>query len=746
MRVGIRRLSLYIPLGFVEQTDLETLHGVPGKYTKGLEQVAMGVWDPAKEDVQSMALTAVRDLRVDPAAVGYVAVGTETLVDKSKSLKTVLMQLFPGNDRVEGVTHVNACYGGTAALLAACAWVQSDAWDGRLAVVVACDTAEYDPSTSAVATGGAGAVAMLVGPDAALVLEAQRSTVSKHVWDFYKPEDEPYPRVQGKLSQDCYLEAVRACWGEEDTDADVYCFHAPYSKLVRKAAAAVGIEGDDFAQKVQPGLRVCKSNGNMYTASLYGCLVAWAPHLHLGQRVAMFSYGSGYVATLFFLRVAKTEVPVDATRLDKRVRVMPVHKPPVWPDAAVLESVDDEKRRYYTVPDAGSYATSDVPSLPLRQERTKLLTTAGDAAKKIASAIADLPMHGAAVDYEDVLGRCCERVVGCVGVPVGVAGPLRVNGRKVWVPMATTEGALVASTNRGCKALSASAGVTVKVTERKMTRAPVLEFPSLDDAFACAQWVRETNLLAPAVEATSRFTRLQSVRPVLHGRRLHLMVTCTTGDAMGMNSVTKAARAVVAAVLERFPDTRLLALSGNLCSDKKASAELWSHGRGCSVTAEAYVDAATLRDVLKVTSARALCTTHRAKVFEGSVLAGSHAGAQCHAANVVAAVFVATGQDVAQTGTSSACLFSVEEVRNEEGCGGEGGIRVTCTMPCIEVGAVGGGTHLRAQAACRALLGERAEDVATGIVGAVLAAELSLLSALCTDDLLGAHMRLGRKP
>jgi hydroxymethylglutaryl-CoA synthase len=326
--VGIRRMSLYVPRACVRHSDLERHDGCAPKYTVGLGQESMGVWDPAKEDVVSMALGATRDLlrHVDARDIGCVRVGTETLVDKSKSLKTHLVGLLAdgGSARVEGVTHLNACY------------------------------------------------AMLVGPDAALVLEPRRATVSGDVHDFYKPELEPYPRVDGKLSQRCYLDALDAClrdyFRDDIAPVDYWAFHAPYAKLVLKASARVaahqsGTQDEEraaefFEARVRPGMEVCKRNGNMYTASLYGCLASLAVHgaLAPGKRVAAYSYGSGYVASLFTLR-ARRAVPVDGYhRLSdaRRAVVSPEAferrlEIPTAADAYTLH-VDDAMRRSYRPP------------------------------------------------------------------------------------------------------------------------------------------------------------------------------------------------------------------------------------------------------------------------------------------------------------------------------------------------------------------------------------------------------------
>lgn len=170
-------------------------------------------------DIYSFALTAVSSLlrkyAIEPTSIGRLEVGTETLLDKSKSVKSVLMQLFSsaGNNDIEGVDTVNACYGGTNALFNSVNWVESSAWDGRDAIVVAGDIALYKKG-NARPTGGAGCVAMLIGPNAPIVLEpGLRGSYMQHAYDFYKPDlTSEYPIVDGHFSVKCYTQAVDACY------------------------------------------------------------------------------------------------------------------------------------------------------------------------------------------------------------------------------------------------------------------------------------------------------------------------------------------------------------------------------------------------------------------------------------------------------------------------------------------------------------------------------------------------------
>lgn len=252
--VGILGIEVYTPSTYISQSELEEHSGVSkGRYTIGLGQEGMGLCGD-REDVNSLALTVVHSLlekyNISPEEVGRLEIGTETLTDKSKSTKTHLLPLFHPNTDIEGATIINACYGGTAALLNAFAWVESDGWDGRFAIVVAADIAVYEKGPAR-PTGGAGAVAVLVGRDAFLTFDPrERVAFAEHVWDFYKPDSSvEYPTVDGALSQVCYYRALDDCYmrfaakmeklhGKTLFNAnapDYFVFHSPYNKLVQKS-------------------------------------------------------------------------------------------------------------------------------------------------------------------------------------------------------------------------------------------------------------------------------------------------------------------------------------------------------------------------------------------------------------------------------------------------------------------------------------------------------------------------------
>ncbi|KAH9589991.1 Hydroxymethylglutaryl-CoA synthase, mitochondrial [Schistosoma haematobium] len=410
---GIIALEIYFPKFYVSQHDLEVEDKCVGKYTQGLGQTSLGFCS-IQEDINSMCLTVVSNLirrtNLDLKTIGFLEVGTETIIDKSKSTKTVLMQLFEtaGNFDVEGTDTKNACFGGTSALFGALNWLESSYCNGRMALVVAADIAVYGDK-SARPTGGAGAVAILLGPNAPLVIDfGLRAVYMKHCYDFYKPNlSSEYPIVDGHFSMQCYREALEMCyklyrhksaskglnsiittpWRDTlpkvNNAIDYMCLHAPFTRLVQKAIGWLAMidmrtEGiiadtlndsdvflssskagqlchnnhqmtskseyfdqidpsifnalkdyrllDDkhipdhqldticlkateslYRRKVDPGLMFVKNIGNMYTASLYACLVSLLLNTSkaelLGRRILMYSYGSGMASAMYSILI-----------------------------------------------------------------------------------------------------------------------------------------------------------------------------------------------------------------------------------------------------------------------------------------------------------------------------------------------------------------------------------------------------------------------------------------------------------
>jgi len=241
---------------------------------------------------------------------------------------------------------------------------------------------------------------------------------------------------------------------------------------------------------------------------------------------------------------------------------------------------------------------------------------------------------------------------------------------------------------------------------------------------------------------------LLTIQTHIAGRNLYIRFSASSGDAMGMNMVGKGVDKALAILTERF-DVKLLALSGNVCTDKKPAAVNWINGRGKSVIVDCTISGNIIRDVLH-TSVDALCQANVAKNLVGSAMAGSIGGYNAHSANIVAATFLATGQDPAQVVASSNCITLMEPANDGQD------LYMSVSMPSLEVGTVGGGTALSGQNSMLELLGcsgshpsepgSNARKLASIIASTVMAGELSLMSALTSGHLISSHMRLNRKP
>ena len=353
-------------------------------------------------------------------------------------------------------------------------------------------------------------------------------------------------------------------------------------------------------------------------------------------------------------------------------------------------------------------------------------------------------LRASAIDPALVRGNT-ENFTGMLHVPVGVAGPLVVCGEfargPYYVPLATTEGTLVASASRGMALMAAVGGATVTVSESRMQRAPLFELPSAREARDFRDWVlAHERQLREVAESTSRHARLLGMRVTLVGRAAHLRLDFDTGEAAGQNMVHRAGHAVQCWVEQHYPRPLLGSyLSGNTETDKKVSVANTLLGRGKHVTAEVRLPLALLEHKLRAPLSRISRQIRLGQ--EGSFVTGSLSNC-FQAANAVAALFLATGQDMATVGESSTGVLQVSEEPDEH-------LYMALTLPSLSVGVHGGGTQLPSQAECLDMLGCRepggAHKLAEIIAATALACEISLMGAAVTSsEWARSHEALGR--
>lgn len=371
-------------------------------------------------------------------------------------------------------------------------------------------------------------------------------------------------------------------------------------------------------------------------------------------------------------------------------------------------------------------------------------------AMELATGISLQNIGNNSIDFNLLLAKNIENPIGVAQVPMGIAGPLKINGEYAngtfFVPLCTTEGALVASVNRGCAAITASGGAVSRVIKDGMARAPLFAVPSVVDAKKLVEWVQKNfDKMVNVVQQTTQHGSLIRIDPHIVGNNVFLRFVFSTGDAMGMNMATIACDDIRKLIETECPFADCISLSGNLCVDKKPSAINFLYGRGKSVISEAVIKRDIVQKVLKTTPEDMVEVVVR-KNLVGSALAGASYGFNAHFANMIAAVFLATGQDAAQVPESSMGINTAQVLET-------GDLYFSATLPSLEVGTVGGGSGLPTQKEAMTILGcqgggnpsgSNAKKFAEIVAAAVLAGELSLIAALSAQHLAEAHKRLGR--
>jgi hydroxymethylglutaryl-CoA reductase (NADPH) len=334
-----------------------------------------------------------------------------------------------------------------------------------------------------------------------------------------------------------------------------------------------------------------------------------------------------------------------------------------------------------------------------------------------------------------------ENPIGVAQVPLGVAGPVLVHGQHArgtyYVPLATSEGALVRSYERGMVALTHAGGVQTAVLADENQTAPTFFFPDVESACRFQQWAPlQLDEMRKAAATTTRHGRLRSLMCYQVGRQVLVNLGFTTGDAQGMNMIVKATDAVCRWVERNYEGASYFLFSG-LCSEKRASAFLLTRGKGKRVTAGCLLPHQVLRMYLHVTADQLF------RVWQSTVMGHLQAGAigySAHAANGLAAIFIATGQDVANV-VNSACALTCFEPHPD-------GLYVSTTLPALTVATVGGGTSLPTQREALEVLGcygtGNAVKFAEIVAAALLGGEISMGAAIASREFVDAHERYGR--
>jgi NADP-dependent 3-hydroxy-3-methylglutaryl-CoA reductase len=340
-----------------------------------------------------------------------------------------------------------------------------------------------------------------------------------------------------------------------------------------------------------------------------------------------------------------------------------------------------------------------------------------------------------------------ESFIGTIEIPVGIAGPLLIHGREmkglIYAPFATTEGALIASATRGAKALTLSGGVSSWALSKKMIRAPVFEFNNIPEALCVAYWLKmNIDLIRHHAERHSHYAKLTKLDIFHQGKYLHVYFIYETGDAAGQNMTTMCTDKACEWIKKELRDTlQIPAISfiidGNLSSDKKVSGYNMHSGRGTRVMSECFIPENIINRVLGTTSKDFM---HAYNIMLASSITMGAIGFNINSSNVIAAMFVATGQDIASVHEASLSQLYAE-------LSGDG-IYLCLTLPCLTIGTIGGGTGLPAQNECLKILNcsgkGKINRLAEIICAYCMALDLSTISAAAAGEFARAHEQMGR--
>ena len=382
-----------------------------------------------------------------------------------------------------------------------------------------------------------------------------------------------------------------------------------------------------------------------------------------------------------------------------------------------------------------------LPRMPGDDLNPKIVSARQDYVRKFTGA-SPKTVFDYTLDTHSIKGNI-EHFVGAAQVPIGMAGPLRVNGEHAQgdflIPMATTEGTLVASYNRGMKLLNMNGGVTATVVGDAMQRAPVFIFDNARQTRDFVQWLEQHfEQIKQEADASDPHVNLSYIDPILSNKFAYLRFNFTTGDAAGQNMVGRATFVACSWILARYQGIKNFFLESNLATDKKSSQINIMRTRGKRVTAEATIRKDDLRRVMRVEPRQ--IDIHGRVSAVGSFLAGT-TNTGLHSANGITAMFIATGQDVANVAESSAAILYSEVDEN-------GDLYLSLTIPALIVATCGGGTGLSTQRECLEMLdcfgANKVRKFAEIVASVVLAGEISLACAISSLDWVTSHEEYGR--
>lgn len=404
-----------------------------------------------------------------------------------------------------------------------------------------------------------------------------------------------------------------------------------------------------------------------------------------------------------------------------------------------LENLIGQIRMHNTaVPPRDSFPTEEMASVEGKEKRLAYLAQEACASFSYLNGVKNFS------DFRSLEGNI-ENFIGMTQVPTGIIGPLRVLGTATdndyYVPLATTEGALVASYHRGAKATRLSGGITSVCLVEGVQRSPVFRFKDVTSAVAFLSWAyTQQGKANEIIRANSRYAKLEDIRANVEGNHLIITFEFQTGDAAGQNMVTICTDAICRYLVENAPvKPEAWYIEGNYSGDKKATALSFTTVRGKKVTAECILPRTIVEKVLKTTP-EAMADYWQSSTI--GVIQSGAIGAQGHVANGLAALFLATGQDVA-------CIAEAAVGITRMQLSAEGNLYTSVTLPNLIVGTTGGGTGLPTQKECLALMdcygSGKAKKFAEICCALALAGEISIAAALSAGHFAGAHSKFGRK-